>query len=60
MNETFFLDTAFTIALISPRDAFHERAVELADRVKEGQIRLATTRAIIIEIGNALSKGSDA
>lgn len=56
MSETCFLDTAFTIALISPKDVFHEKAMELANQVKENRIHLVTTRAVIIEIGNALSK----
>lgn len=56
MIDTFFLDTAFPIALISPKDVYRGRALELANRVKEKRIRLVTTRAVIIEIGNALSK----
>lgn len=58
MPESFFLDTAFAIALISPKDALHAKAVELANQVEEGKTRLVTTRAIIIEIGNALAKES--
>lgn len=56
MTDSFFLDTAFAIALISPKDFFHEKALELAKQVEKNKARLVTTRAIVIEIGNALSK----
>jgi predicted nucleic acid-binding protein len=58
MADSFFLDTAFAIALISPNDTFHEKAVELANLVEKTGLRLVTTRAVVIEIGNALSKQS--
>ena len=58
MADSFFLDTAFAIALISPNDAFHEKALELANLVEQTKSRLVTTRAVVIEIGNALSKQS--
>lgn len=56
MTDDFFLDTAFAIALISPKDFFHEKALELAKQVEKDKARLLTTRTIVIEIGNALSK----
>ena len=56
MTDSFFLDTAFAIALIFPKDFFHEKALELAKQVEKTKARLVTTRAIVIEIGNALSK----
>lgn len=58
MADSFFLDTAFAIALISPKDAFHETALKLAKQVEKNKTRLVTTRAVVIEIGNALSKSS--
>ncbi len=51
-----FLDTAYAIALSSPTDAYHQRAVELADQLETLKGRLVTTRAVVIEIGNAQSK----
>jgi predicted nucleic acid-binding protein len=51
-----FLDTAYAIALISESDDFHDRALALADYIEENQVYLVTTRAILLEIGNALSK----
>lgn len=56
MRAEVFLDTAYAIALSSPTDLFHQRAVQLADELKSAATRLITTRAILLEIGNALSK----
>jgi predicted nucleic acid-binding protein len=53
-----YLDTAYAIALASPRDEHHEKALLLADQLEEDGAKLITTRAIILEIGNALSKQS--
>ena len=51
-----FLDTGFAIALASRRDRYHERAVQLADRIRSTGTRLVTTRAVVLEIGNSLAK----
>jgi hypothetical protein len=51
-----FLDTSYAIALSAPTDQHHERAVEQAQRIEAGSVRLVTTRAVVLEIGNALSK----
>jgi len=51
-----FLDTAYAIALSVESDEHHGRAEELADELEAEQTRLVTTRAILLEIGNALSK----
>lgn len=56
MPRTLFLDTAYAIALSATTDAHHQRAVELADQIEVSQTHLVTTRAVVIEIGNALSK----
>lgn len=55
MNEVF-LDTSFAIALSSVTDQNHARAVELANQIEGNSIRLVTNQAILLEIGNALSK----
>ena len=55
MNE-LFLDTSFSIGLVSPRDQIHEKAITWAKKIEESKIPLVTTRAILLEIGNALSK----
>lgn len=49
-----FVDSGFVIALINQRDQYHQQALELADRF-EGY-RLLTTNAVLLEIGNALSR----
>lgn len=51
-----FLDTSFAIALSSITDQNHLRAVEVADQLEVNNTRLVTTQAILLEIGNALSK----
>jgi uncharacterized protein len=55
MNEVF-LDTAYAIALSVEADTHHERAVELAEQLELQQTRLITTRAVLLEIGNALAR----
>ena len=57
MKAEVLLDTAYAIALSSPNDLFHQCAVQLANELKAAGTRLVTIRrAILLEIGNALSK----
>ncbi len=51
-----FLDTAYAIALSSEEDSLHELALRIADDLEEQQTGMVTTQAIMLEIGNALSK----
>lgn len=51
-----FLDTSFAIALSSTMDQNHIRTVRLADQIEANKTHLVTTQAILLEIGNALSK----
>lgn len=51
-----FLDTAYAIALSAPSDLHHAQAVTLATWIESSSIRLVTTRAVMLEIGNALAK----
>jgi predicted nucleic acid-binding protein len=51
-----FLDTAYAIALSSPNDQFNPQAIALAEQLEARGSRLVTTRAVLLEIGNALSK----
>jgi uncharacterized protein len=53
--DKIFVDTAYVLALVNEHDQFHERAQELAD-LYEGQ-QLLITDAVLLEIGNALSRG---
>ncbi len=56
MKTEVFLDAAYAIALSVPKDSYHKRAVSLADELEASKTRLVTTRAVMLEIGNALSK----
>jgi uncharacterized protein len=56
MTNEVFLDTSYAIALSSVNDLFHPTALVLADRIFKGNARLLTTRAVLLEIGNTLSK----
>jgi len=56
MKAEVFLDAAYVIALSVPKDSYHERAVLLADAMEAAKTRLVTTHAVMLEIGNALSK----
>lgn len=51
-----FLDTAYAIAGCVPADAFHVKAVQLAVQIRRERTPLITTRAVLLEIGNALSR----
>ena len=56
MQTDVFLDSAFAIALSSAKDRFHERAVRVAEALEAAGTHLVTTRAVMLEIGNALSR----
>ncbi len=56
MRNEVFLDTAYAIALSSSNDRYHEPALKLAEQLEKAGTRLVTTRAVQLEIGNALSK----
>jgi predicted nucleic acid-binding protein len=51
-----FLDAAYAIALAAPSDQLHARAITLAQQLEADRARMVTTRAVLLEIGNALSK----
>jgi uncharacterized protein len=50
-----FLDTSYAIALSVSNDEHHIRAIRLAEQLEADGAGLITTRAIILEIGNALA-----
>jgi predicted nucleic acid-binding protein len=58
MRNKVFLDTAFAIASAIETDAFHEKALELVKEIKVHGIQIVTTRAVLLEIGNALSRAN--
>jgi predicted nucleic acid-binding protein len=55
-RDEVFLDTSYAIALSAPTDRFHSRALRLATELEAAQARLVVTRAVLLEIGNALSR----
>ncbi|MBW4646208.1 MAG: PIN domain-containing protein [Goleter apudmare HA4340-LM2] len=56
MRSEVFLDTSFAIALSAPDDYLHQRATHWAELLETAGTRLVTTQAVMLEIGNALSK----
>jgi hypothetical protein len=53
-----FLDSSYAIALSSPRDQHHAHALWLADHFEEARTPMITTRAVMLEIGNAFARAS--
>lgn len=51
-----FLDSSFAIALSSPTDSHHHAAQRIAAYYQLPGARVVTTRAVMLEIGNALSR----
>ena len=49
-----FIDTSFVVALVNKGDQYHGQAVNLAARFDKQE--LATTDAVLLEIGNALAR----
>jgi hypothetical protein len=54
MRSEVFLDAVYAIALSVPKDLYQGRAILLADELEVAKTRLVTTRAVLLEIGNAL------
>jgi hypothetical protein len=51
----FFLDTGFLVALVVEDDQYHDRSLELADRIEDERRHVVTTRVVVAEIGDALA-----
>jgi uncharacterized protein len=54
MSNPLFVDTGYVIALINPKDRYHEQALIWANRYDRHPV--ITTDAVLLEIGNALSR----
>ncbi len=52
--KTVFIDTSYILALINPNDQYHDWAVQVTSTISK--IKKVTTEAVIVEIGNAMSK----
>ena len=55
-GDEVFLDTSYALALSAPTDQFHDRALRLSEELEAARARLVTTRAVLLEIGNALAR----
>jgi hypothetical protein len=55
-DDRVFLDATYAIALASDSDELHWKAIALAAELEASGTRLVTTWAVLLEIGNALSK----
>lgn len=51
-----FIDTSYAIALANSRDDLHHQAFRLSELLEKNKTNLITTQAVVLEIGNALSK----
>lgn len=56
MPDELLFHTFFAIARASPRDQFHEAAKFWSNKIQSENIPIVVTQAVILEIGNALSK----
>lgn len=54
LSDRLFLDTAFVVALLNPKDELHEKAVAYLEEV-ESALEVWTTEAVLLEVGNAFS-----
>jgi uncharacterized protein len=54
MLSPLFVDTGYVIALINPNDLYHQQALWWADQYDRYPV--ITTDAVLLEIGNALSR----
>jgi predicted nucleic acid-binding protein len=55
MNKVF-LDTSYAVALSARSDENHDRALKLAEDLETSDTHFITTRAVLLEIGNALAR----
>ena len=56
MPDEVYLDSAFAIALAVETDEHHARAMTLSFEIEAARTRLVTTHAVLLEVGNSLSK----
>jgi predicted nucleic acid-binding protein len=55
-GDRLFVDSAYPIALVSTADQHHATAAKLAAILRSKPAQLITTRAVLLEVGNSLSK----
>jgi uncharacterized protein len=54
MKKQIFVDTLFITALVNQRDTYHKEAIRLVKQLANQP--LLTTDAVLLEVGNALSR----
>jgi uncharacterized protein len=57
LDAEVFLDTAYLIALAQPGDEHHRKARQISGTLNLARTRIVTSRAVLLEAGNSLSKG---
>ncbi len=55
-GRTVFVDTSFFVAMLDIRDALHERALSLADRLDAERTHMVTTDAVVLELCNYFAR----
>jgi predicted nucleic acid-binding protein len=55
-SDRVFLDASYAIALVNIDDALHRVALALAQHIAKHRTTLVTTRPVLLEIGDGLSK----
>ncbi len=58
MTNELFLDTSFAIGLVSPKDQIHQKAIAWSKKIEDSKIQTVTTQAVLLEVGNSLSKST--
>jgi hypothetical protein len=56
LTNKVFIDSAYAIALSAVTDQYHQKAEMLAKQIETSGNALITTRAVVLEIGNALAR----
>src|SRR5437762_11999163 len=56
MTTAAFVDTAYFVALLDPRDSLHDLALELAADLAKRSTCLITSDAVLIEFGNYFAR----
>ncbi len=56
MNDEVFVDTAYFVALLDPRDAKRLMALVMAEEFERKRTPLLTSDAVMIELGNYFSR----
>lgn len=54
-NERFFMNSAFVLAMLNPKDAFHDAAMELLPQVRAAR-EIWLHDGVVIEVANGLSQ----